>query len=131
MNKRGWLIPIVIVALNVLAIMVRWGFLPEVLPAHFDLQGNAAGTMPRNVLLLYPLIAAAICLIAYIVARIKHGLKTGQVILASGFCLALLLSTMVSLTSGKVSLFMLAEPVILLSAVVAFIVSVLRSRKAK
>ena len=131
MKKRGWLIPIVIVALNVLAIMVRWGFLPEVLPAHFDLQGNAAGTMPRNVLLLYPLIAAAICLIAYIVARIKHGLKTGQVILASGFCLALLLSTMVSLTSGKVSLFMLAEPVILLSAVVAFIVSVLRSRKAK
>ena len=129
--KNAWLIPILIVLLNALAIIVRWNCLPESLPAHFDLQGNAAGTMPRNVLLLYPLIAVAICLIAYIVARIKHGFKTGLVILTSGFCLVLLFSTMVSLTSGKVPLFMLAEPVILLSSVVAFIVSVLKSRKAK
>lgn len=126
MNKRGWLIPIVIVALNVLAIMIRWGFLPEVLPAHFNLQGNAGGTMPRNALLLYPLIAAAICLVAYMVAHVKRVLKTGMIILASGFCLVLLLSTMVSLTSGKVPFFMLAESVVLLIAVVAAIVSVIR-----
>ena len=129
--KNAWLIPILIVVLNALAIMVRWNCLPESLPAHFDLQGNAAGTMPRNVLLLYLLLSAAICLIAHMVARIKHRLKTGLIILVSGFCLVLLLSTMVSLTSGKVPLFMLAEPVVLLSSVVAFIVSVLKSRKAK
>lgn len=32
----------------------------ELLPAHFDLQGNASGTMPRSVLPLYPLIGAGV-----------------------------------------------------------------------
>ena len=50
MNKNSWLIPILIVALNALAIIVRWGSLPEFLPAHYDLQGNAGGTMPRSML---------------------------------------------------------------------------------
>ena len=53
MNKRNWLIPILIVGLNALAILVQWNSLPEPLPAHFDLQGNASGTMPRSMLLLY------------------------------------------------------------------------------
>ena len=43
MNQRAWLIPIIIVAINALAIAIRWNSLPELLPAHFDLQGNAAG----------------------------------------------------------------------------------------
>ena len=34
MNKRKWLIPILIVALNALAILVQWNSLPEPLPAH-------------------------------------------------------------------------------------------------
>ena len=129
MNKRSWFIPILILAINVLAIIVRWGSLPEILPAHYDLQGNAGGTMPRSVLLLYPLIGAAVCLVAYLIARIKHKLQTGMVILVSGICLVLLSSALVTLTSGTMPIFMLAEPVILLAAVVGFVVCVVKSRK--
>ena len=129
MNKRYWFIPMLIVAIHALAIMVRWSSLPELLPAHFDLQGNAGGTMPRIVLLGYLLIAVAFCLIAYVIARIKHKLQSGLVILASGICLVLLLSTMVTLTSGTMPVFMLAEPVVLLASVIGFVVCVVKSRK--
>lgn len=101
------------------------------MPAHFDLEGNAGGTMSRSVLLMYPLIGAVICLAAYVIARIKPKLQTGLVVLASGICLVLLSSTMVSLTYGEMPLFMLAEPVIMLAAVVAFAVCVVKSRKSK
>ena len=130
MNKKGWGFPILIVAIHALAILVRWSALSELLPAHFDLQGNASGTMPRSSLLLRPLIGAAICLTAYVIARKKQKLQTGLIILASGICLVLLSSTMVTLTSGKLPIFMLAEPVILLAAVIGFVISVLKSRKS-
>ena len=71
MNKNSWFIPILIVALNAFAIIVRWGSLPELLPAHYDLQGNADGTMPRSMLLLYILMGASACLFAYMVGRMK------------------------------------------------------------
>ena len=129
MNKRGWFIPMLIVAINALAIMVRWSSLPELLPAHFDLQGNAGGTMPRSMLFLYILIGVVVCLIAYVIALIKHKLQSGLVILASGICLVLLLSTMVTLTSGTMPVFMLAEPVVLLASVIGFVVCVVKSRK--
>ena len=129
MNKRYWFIPMLIVAIHALAVMVRWSSLPELLPAHFDLQGNAGGTMPRIVLLGYLLIAVAFCLIAYAIAWIKHKLQSGLVILASGICLVLLLSTMVTLTSGTMPVFMLAEPVVLLASVIGFVVCVVKSRK--
>ena len=129
MKKRSWFIPILILAINALAIVVRWSSLPEILPAHYDLQGNAGGIMPRSVLLLYPLIGAAVCLVAYLIARIKHKLQTGMVILVSGICLVLLSSALVTLTSGTMPIFMLAEPVILLVAVVGFVVCVVKSRK--
>ena len=128
MNKRGWLVPILIVTLNALVIIWRWNSLSEILPAHFDLQGNASGSMSRNLLLLYPLIGAAISLIAYVIAQKKQRLQTGLIILTSGICLILLSSTLVTLTSGSTPIFMLAEPVILLIAVVGFIVSVVKSR---
>ena len=128
MNKRGWLVPILIVTLNALVIIWRWNSLSEFLPAHFDLQGNASGSMSRNLLLLYPLIGAAISLIAYVIAQKKQRLQTGLIILTSGICLILLSSTLVTLTSGSTPIFMLAEPVILLIAVVGFIVSVVKSR---
>lgn len=131
MNKNSWLIPILIVALNALAIIVRWGSLPELLPAHYDLQGNAGGTMPRSMLLLYILMGAAVCLFAYMVGRIKEELQTGLVILASGICLVLFSSTMVTLTSGTMPIFMLAEPVILLAAVSGFVVCIVKSCKKK
>jgi uncharacterized membrane protein len=129
MNKNSWLIPILIVALNALAIIVRWGSLPELLPAHYDLQGNAGGTMPRSMLLLYILMGAAVCLFAYMVGRIKEELQTGLVMLTSGICLVLLSSTMVTLTSGTMPIFMLAEPVILLAAVSGFVVCIVKSCK--
>lgn len=129
MNKKKWLAPILIVALNALAIIIRWSALPELLPAHYDLQGNADGTMPRSMLFVYVLIGAVICLIAYIIGRMKQKLQKGLAILASGICLVLLLSTMVTLTSGTMPIFMLAEPVVLLLAVVGCVVSVVRSRK--
>ena len=131
MNKRGLFIPILIVAINALAIILRWSSLPELLPAHFDLQGNAGGTMPRSVLLLYLLMGAAICLIAYVIARIKPKLQLGLIILTSGICLVLFSSTLVTLTSGTMPIFMLAEPVVLLAAVIGFVVSIVKSRKNK
>ena len=127
MNKKNWLAPILIVALNALAIIIRWSSLPELLPAHYDLQGNADGTMPRSMLFVYVLIGAVICLVAYIIGRMKQKLQNGLAILASGICLVLLLSTMVTLTSGTMPIFMLAEPVVLLIAVVGCVVSVVKS----
>lgn len=129
MNKRNWLIPMIIVGLNALAILVQWNSLPEPLPAHFDLHGNASGTMPRSMLLLYLLIGVAVCLIAYVISRMKPKLQSGLVILTSGICLVLFLSTMVSLTAGTMPVFMLAEPVVLLAAVIGFGVCFVKSRK--
>lgn len=129
MKKRSWLVPVLIVAINALAIIVRWNSLSELLPAHFDLQGNAAGSMSRNILLSYPLIGAVVCLVFYVIARIWHKLQTALVILASGIGLILFSSTLVSLTAGKMPVFMLAEPVILLASVVASAVCLFRSRK--
>lgn len=129
MNKRGWYIPILIVAANALAIIIRWSSLQEILPAHFDLEGNASGTMPRAQLLLFPLIAAAICMAAYFIAQKKHKLQKGLVILASGICLILLLSTMVTLTYGTMPVFMLAEPVVLVAAVVGFVICAVKAKK--
>ena len=129
MNKKNWLAPILIVALNALAIIIRWSSLPELLPAHYDLQGNADGTMPRSMLFVYVLIGAVICLVAYIIGRMKQKLQNGLAILASGICLVLLLSTMVTLTSGTMPIFMLAEPVVLLLAVVGCVVCRAAHRK--
>ena len=129
MSKKIWFIPILIVALNALAIIVRWGSLSELLPAHFDLEGNAGGTMPRSMLLVIIAIGAVVCLIAYIIGRLKQNIQKGMVILSSGISLVLFCSTMVTLTSGTMPIFMLAEPVILLAAIIGFVVSVVKSRK--
>lgn len=129
MNKRGWFIPIFIVSVNVLAIIVQWSSLSDVFPAHFDLQGNPGGEMSRNVLLMYPIISAVVSLAAYLTAKIKDKLQTGLIILATGIALVILFSTMVTLTSGTMPVFMLAEPVILLAAVVGFVICFVKSRK--
>ena len=129
MNKQTRFIPILIVAINALAIIVRWSSLPEALPAHYDLQGNPGGTMPRSMLLLYILIGTVVCLITYVTGRMKPKLQTGLIALSSGICLVLFSSTMVTLTSGTMPIFMLSEPVILLIAVAYFVVCVVKSRK--
>ena len=129
MNKKGWFIPVLIVVVNALAILVRWGSLEEILPAHFDLQGNASGSMPRSTLLLFPLIGVVVCLVSYLIAIFKRELQNGIVVLSSGICLVLLLSTMVTLTQGRMPFFMLAEPVVLLAAVIGFVVCMVKARK--
>lgn len=128
---RGWIVPLLIVAANAAAIVVRWSSLPELLPAHFDLQGNAGGIMPRTTLLFYPVMSAVICLIAWLIACKKQRLRTGFIILASGIALVVLSSTMVTLTAGTMPVFMLAEPVILVAAVAAFVVCVAKSKSKK
>lgn len=127
MKINKWFIPILIVAVNALAVIVKWSSLPELLPAHFDLQGNAGGTMTRSMLPLYPAAGAAVFLLFWLIARKAKRLDTSLVVLTSGISLILLCSTMVTLTTGKMPVFMLAEPVILLIAVVAFIVCLIRS----
>ena len=127
MNRRNWYIPVLILAAIAAVIAMRWSSLPESLPSHFDLQGNAGGAMSRNTLLYYPLIGAALCLVGYVISRINRKLQTGLVVLVSGICLLLSLSVMVTLTSGTMPIFMLAEPVILLAAVVACVVCIVRS----
>lgn len=128
MTEKGWLIPTMIVAANALAIILQWNDMPEVLPAHFDHQGNASGTMMRTTLSIYPLASAAICLISYLITLKLRKIQTGMIILTSGISLVVFLSTLVTLTSGSMPIFMLAEPVVLLAAIVASIVSIVRSR---
>lgn len=129
MNKRTWLIPMLIVLINALIIMVKWSSLEDSLPAHYDLEGNPNGVMSRSVLLLYPLIGFIICIVAYAIALKKDRFRAGLVILSSGLSLILLSSTLVPLTAGMMPIFMLAEPVILLIAVAGFIITLVKSRK--
>ena len=130
MNKSGWLITILIVAVNVAAVLMQWSLLPEMLPSHFDLQGNASGSIARSMLLLYPVVSAIVCMIAYLIAWKKPKLQTGLIILSSGISLVILSSALVTLTSGSMPIFMLAEPVILLSAIAGFVICVLKSRRS-
>ena len=139
MNRRAWLLPILIVAVNALTLLILWHSLPEKLPAHFDLQGNAGGSMPRTTLLFYPLAGAVICGIAYAAARLAEKrsankaqaqwVRAGLIILATGIGLVILSSTMVTLTTGTMPVFMLAEPVILAIALTAFVICLVRARK--
>ena len=129
MNNNKWFIPILIVAVNALAVIVKWSSLPEILPAHFDLQGNAGGTMARGMLPLYPAASAVVCVLLGLIARKAHRFKIGLIVLSSGISLILLCSTMVTLTTGKMPVFMLAEPVILVATVVGFIICIVKSRK--
>ena len=131
MNKRGWLFPALIVAFNATMILIRWSSLPENLPAHFDLEGNASGSIARTTLLYYPLIGAVIGLVAYWLRcrKDKKYFNGGLLILTSGIELVILSSTLVTLTQGTKPFFMLAEPVILVIALVAFIVGLVKSRR--
>ena len=69
-------------------------------------------------------------LISYLIARKKEKIQTGLIILASGISLVLLSSAMVTLTSGTMPVFMLAEPFILLGAIAGFVTSVIKARKS-
>ena len=124
MNNKNWFIPILIIAATAAAILLRWNSLPEVLPAHFDLEGNASGSMPRTQLLIFPLISTVVILICHVVARLWQKLQKGLVVLSSGICIVILLSVLVTLTQGTMPILMIAEPVVLLAAVVGLAVCI-------
>ena len=130
-HKRGWLFPALVVGINAAMILILWSSLAENLPAHFDLAGNASGSISRTTLLFYPLIGAVIGLIAYWIRchKDKKFFNGGLLILTSGIELIILSSTMVTLTQGTKPFFMLAEPVILVIALTFFIVGLVKSRK--
>ena len=129
--KFGWLVPALIVAVNAIAVLVSWKSLAETLPAHFDLQGNASGSIPRNMLIVYLAVSAAICLVSYALSRLtkKKLVKCGFAILATGLALVIFSSTMVTLTTGKKPFFMLAEPVILVLSLVGMVICLVKARK--
>ena len=131
MKKRGWFLPALVVGINAAMILILWSSLSENLPAHFDLAGNASGSISRTTLLFYPLVGAVIGLIAYwIRCRVdKKYFNGGLLILTSGIELIILSSTMVTLTQGTNPFFMLAEPVILVIAFTFFIAGLVKSRK--
>ena len=131
MLKRGWLFPALVVAVNAAIILILWSSLQETLPAHFDLEGNAGGSISRTTLIYYPLIGAVIGLTAYAIrCRVnKKYFNGGLLILTSGIELVILSSTMVTLTRGTKPFFMLAEPVILVIALTAFIRGLVKSGK--
>ena len=133
MKKRGWFLPALVVGINAAMILILWSSLPENLPAHFDLAGNASGSISRTTLLFYPLVGAVIGLIAYwIRCRIdKEFFNGGLLILTSGIELIILSSTMVTLTQGTKPFFMLAEPVILVIALVFFFIGLVKSKRKK
>ena len=85
--------------------------------------------MPRKMLLLYLLMSAAVFLISCLIGRMKQNIQASMLILASGICLVLLASTMVTLTSGSMPIFMIAEPVILLATVIGFVFYAVKFRK--
>ena len=138
--KNGWIVPAIIIIVNVCAIWVSWNSLPETLPAHFDPQGNASGSLARTTLRLYPIISMMICLVAYGIYALANnifklkpdekGLRLlGLHCLTSAITLTILSSTMVTLTFGTKPIFMFAEPVIMVIGVAVFIVCLIKSRK--
>lgn len=138
--KYSWIIPTLIIAVNVVAIMLRWSSLPDTLLAHFDPEGYASGSMPRGALLLYPMVSAVICSIIYAVCRwfYKRSQSNdeadklrvwGLTFLSSGIALTIFSSSMVTLTQGTMPIFMFAEPLIIVLALAAFVICFVRAGK--
>ena len=132
-NKLWWLIPAITVAAIAVAVGIIWASFPETILAHFDLEGNAGGAIPKGTMLLYPLVALIVCLIAFGISRrtSRKALKGSLLILTSGIEFIILSSVMVTLTKGSTPVFMLAEPVILAITVVACIIYTIKERKSR
>lgn len=137
--KNGWIIPAITIIINVCAIWISWSSLPETLPAHFDPQGNAGGSMARTTLVYYPVISLMACLVTYGIAAMARvlflkadetGLRLlGLHCLTTAISLTILSSTMVTLTFGTKPIFMFAEPIIIIAGITAFIICLRKARK--
>ena len=137
-RKYGWMVPVIIIIVNVCAIWMRWSALPDVLPAHFDPAGTASGSMASTTLIFYPVISLLICLVTYGIYTLasnlfklrpdEKGLRIcGLHVLASCLALTVLSSTLVTLTMGTNPLFMFAEPVLLIIGVTTLIICLIKA----
>ncbi len=139
-SKNGWMIPAIIIIVNVCAIWIKWSTLADVLPAHFDPAGNASGSMAKTTLIFYPVISLMLCLVTYGIYALANnifklkpdekGLRMcGLHVFASSLALTVLSSTLVTLTMGTCPLFMFAEPILLLAGIITLIVCLIKARK--
>ena len=138
-RKYGWMVPVIIIIVNVCAIWIRWSALADVLPAHFDPAGNASGTMAKTTLIYYPVISLMLCLTTYGIYTLannlfklrpdERGLRLcGLHVFASCLTLTVLSSTLVTLTMGTCPLFMFAEPILLLAGIITLIVCLVKAK---
>ena len=138
-RKYGWMVPVIIIIVNVCAIWIRWSALPHVLPAHFDPAGNASGSMDRTTLIYYPIISLMLCLVTYGIYTLasnifklrpdEKGLRMcGLHVFASCLTLTVLSSTLVTLTMGTNLLFMFAEPVLMLTGIITLIICLIKAK---
>ena len=138
-RKYGWMVPVIIIIVNVCAIWIRWSALADVLPAHFDPAGNASGTMAKTTLIYYPIISLMLCLVTYGIYTLANnifklkpdekGLRLcGLHVFASCLTLTVLSSTLVTLTMGTCPLFMFAEPILLLAGIITLIVCLVKAK---
>ena len=138
-RKYGWMVPVIIIIVNVCAIWIRWSALPHVLPAHFDPAGNASGSMAKTTLIFYPIISLLLCLVTYGIYALpskmfklrpdEKGLRLcGLHVLASCLALTVLSSTLVTLTTGTNPLFMFAEPVLMIIGVTTLIICLIKAK---
>ena len=139
-RKYGWMVPVIIIIVNVCAICIRWSSLADVLPAHFDPAGNASGTIQKTTLILHPVISLMLCLATYGIFALANnmfkltpddnGLRMcGLHVFASCLALTVLSSTMVTLTMGTCPLFMFAEPVLMLAGIITLIICLIKARR--
>jgi len=138
-SKNGWMVPAIIVIVNVCAIWIRWSALSDVLPAHFDPAGNASGSMAKTTLIFYPIISLMLCLVTYGIYALannifklkadERGLRLcGLHVFTSCLALTVLSSTLVTLTMGTCPLFMFAEPVLLIAGITILIVCLIKAK---
>ena len=133
---------VLLVGCNLGCVLAAYGSLPADLPSHYDLEGNYSDTMPKMVLLFYPIVSLVLVLLLGAAKRLLFRffpkLNDVKGIRNKGFglvqlCLAAIIfcSTCVTLTSGQCHAFFFAEPLFALLAIVAVIVSEARVRKAQ
>lgn len=129
-----------VIILNFLLVIICRQYLPDILPLHIDLDGNASSSMPYTRLYFYPIASLVLALLVNGIRSIafksvpklddKNGVRRRYVdICILGITMVVLLSTCVSLTQGRVHLFMFSEPIVMLLCILAVIQAEVKIRK--
>ncbi|MCQ2283747.1 MAG: hypothetical protein MJZ57_02465 [Bacteroidales bacterium] len=132
--RKLFLLALVVAGLTLLCIGVKIHHLPNPVPQHFNLQGISHGSMPLARIWTYPMLSAGLILLLYILAHCLRRARRAQCwqhccgLAAVAAALIILSSTCVTLTLGQSPIFMLAEPLILLLALVGIIFCWIKQR---